>query len=79
MQIKLSKQSSKFLSKLSATDKKRILTGIENLPNGNIKPLQGKEYAGFYRLRINGWRIIYRQIDDIIFIDQIGNRGDVYK
>lgn len=79
MQIKLSKQAIKFLSKLSATDRKRILTGIENLPNGNIKPLQGKEYAGFYRLRINGWRIIYKQINDNIFVEQIGNRGDVYK
>lgn len=79
MQIKLSKQAIKFLSKLSTADRKRILSGIENLPDGNIKPLQGKEYNGFYRLRINGWRIIYKQENSTIFISQIGNRGDVYK
>ena len=65
---------------------KRIRTAIEGLadtpPVGDIKPLQGFS-DGRKRLRVGTWRIIYKQESElfieIIFVIDIGNRGDIYK
>lgn len=58
--------------------KHRIKNGIEGIPSGDIKTLQG--YQGLYRLRIGKWRIIFSYPDeDTILIEKIGTRGDVYK
>ena len=46
------------------------------LPKGDVKALQGK---GGYRLRIGDYRVIFNNIDNIIFIRMIGNRGQIYK
>ena len=76
MRIDIKKKAEKFLDKLSAKDKARIVKAIYKLPNGDIKPLQGED--GF-RLRVGDWRIVYDIIGDEIIIYDIGNRGDIYK
>jgi mRNA interferase RelE/StbE len=84
--IKYSKDSLKFLSKLdkkSVTRIREAISGLaQNPPVGDIKPMQG--YAdGRKRLRVGTWRIIYKRINEntveIIFVIDIGNRGDIYK
>ena len=64
----------------------RIRTAIQGLakspPEGDILPLQGYS-DGRKRLRVGGWRVIYRcdrdgELEVLLIID-IGNRGDVYK
>ena len=47
-------------------------------PGLNIKKLEGRE--GF-RLRIGGYRAIYRRLNDTMVIDviNVGSRGDIYK
>lgn len=84
--IKYSKDSLKFLSKLDKKSVTRIREAILGLaqtpPIGDIKPMQG--YAdGRKRLRVGTWRIIYKRINEntveIIFVIDIGNRGDIYK
>lgn len=58
--------------------KQRLKNGIEGIPAGDIKKLQG--YEGLYRLRIGKWRIVFSYSDeDTILIEKIGTRGDVYK
>jgi len=58
--------------------KQRIKKGVEGIPSGDIKVLQG--YQGLYRLRIGKWRIVFSYPDDnTILIEKIGTRGDVYK
>lgn len=44
----------------------------------DIKKLEGRE--GF-RLRIGGYRAIYRKLNDMLIIEvlKIGSRGDIYK
>ena len=44
----------------------------------DIKKLEGRE--GF-RLRIGGYRAIYRKLNDVMVIDviNVGIRGDIYK
>ncbi|MCI5498201.1 MAG: type II toxin-antitoxin system RelE/ParE family toxin [Clostridiales bacterium] len=86
MVIRYSKNSLKFLSKLDQRSVRRIRTAIQGLtqkpPVGDIKAMQGVP-EGRKRLRVGSWRIIYRYGQEneleILFILEIGNRGDIYK
>ena len=86
MKIRYSRDSIKFLSKLDKKSVNRIRTAIEGLtqspPVGDIKPMQGFS-DGRKRLRVGSWRIIFKQVSElyveIIFVIDIGNRGDIYK
>ena len=84
--IKYSKDSLKFLSRLDKKSVARIREAISGLaqtpPIGDIKPMQGYT-DGRKRLRVGAWRIIYKRTNEntveIIFVIDIGNRGDIYK
>ena len=79
-QILIEKRAKKFIDKLPATEKRRLVEAIERLPEGeDIKKLKG--YGGILRLRVGPYRIIYEVADDklIITIIDVGSRGQVYK
>lgn len=78
MKIQYSRQAVKFLSKQDITTKKRIVAAINKLPAGygDIIKLQGKNG---YRLRIGDFRIIFDKNGNILYIEKIENRGQVYK
>ena len=86
MVIKYSRDSLKFLSKLDKKSVSRIRAAVQDLtltpPKGDIMVMQGYN-DGRKRLRVGSWRIIYKygvdQEIDILFIIDIGNRGDIYK
>lgn len=86
MQIKYSKDAIKFLSKIQKGYVKNIREAIEGLkkipPEGDIKPLEGYK-DNRYRLRVGKYRVIYRyDVDNtvkIVYIIDIGARGDIYK
>lgn len=81
MKIQYSKIAVKSISEMDRKTQQRIKQAIEQIPNGNIIALQGRENE--YRLRIGKYRIIfeYKQNDDekILCILDIGSRGDIYK
>ena len=86
MVINYSRDSLKFLAKLDQKSVSRIRAAIQGLtldpPKGDIKPMQG--YGdNRKRLRVGSWRIIYKYGTEneikILFIIDIGNRGDTYK
>ncbi|MCM1297726.1 MAG: type II toxin-antitoxin system RelE/ParE family toxin [Muribaculaceae bacterium] len=76
LEIKYSKQAEKFLKKQTASTRNRILNAIHNLPSGDVKKLQGKNT---YRLRVGDYRIIFDKSGNIIYIEKIDNRGQIYK
>lgn len=86
MIIKYSKDSLKFLSKLDKKSVTRIREAITKLtldpPEGDIKLMQGYS-DNRKRLRVGSWRVIYKYGSEnsveILFIIDIGNRGDIYK
>lgn len=78
-EIKYSNSSLKFLSKLDSKTIERIRTSISKIPNGDIKRLHGETPRIFYRLRVGKYRVIFRIIEDTVFVDKIDTRGDVYK
>ena len=86
IKIRYSRDALKFLSKLDKKSVARIRDAIMGLtynpPVGDIKTMQGYS-DGRKRLRVGSWRIIYRHENEetveIIFVIDIGNRGDIYK
>ncbi len=86
MVIKYSKDALKFLSKLDVKSVNRIRAAIQGLtltpPVGDIKVMQGYTDSRM-RLRVGSWRIIYKygaeNEVEILFVIDIGNRGDIYK
>lgn len=86
MIVKYSRDALKFLSKLDKKSVARIRNAIQDLtltpPKGDIKVMQGYN-DNRKRLRVGAWRIIYKygveNEIEILFIIDIGNRGDIYK
>lgn len=76
MQINYSKQAAKFLRKQDTATQKRIIGAINKLPKGDVKKLQAR--AG-YRLRVGNFRIIFDLEGNVIYIEKIDNRGQIYK
>lgn len=79
-QIIIRKKAKKFIDRLPINEKRRVVSAIEQLPNGeDIKRVQGHDEL--LRLRVGDYRIIYT-IDNgklIVCIVDAGNRGDIYK
>ena len=73
-----SNRAAKALSTTDSVIKKRIKKGIEEIPKGNIKPLQGYS-DGRKRLRIGKYRIVFIQDGEDLDILDIASRGDIYK
>ena len=77
MIINYSKQAIKFLNKQTIDTKKRIIGAIQKLPDGDIKKYKGT--LNKYRLRVGDYRVIFDKQGNILYIEKIGSRGDVYK
>ena len=74
--INSSKQALKFLKKQDRQTQLRIISAINALPAGDVIKLQGK--AG-YRLRVGDYRVIFDKNNEILMIEKIENRGQIYK
>jgi mRNA interferase RelE/StbE len=76
------KSSLKFIAKQENAIQVRIADGLKGLlkipPEGDIKCMKG--YTNLYRLRIGSIRILFdiNHSENIIYIQPIGNRSDIY-
>lgn len=77
MNIQITKTAIKAIRRLDSPTRERVLNGINKLPLGDIKRLQG--YSNYYRLRIGDFRIIYSSENDTIIISDVLPRGEAYK
>ena len=86
-ELRISKPALKFLEKHPIEKKKfleifkEISTDYENaISKYDVKQMQGVT-AETYRLRLGKYRAIYRLYNDVlvIFVLDIGSRGDIYK
>ena len=75
-----SKSSRKILEIYDKKLALRIIKGIEEIPLGDIKKLEGSKVSILYRLRIGKYRVIYSYLnEDTIQVIKIDTRGDIYK
>jgi mRNA interferase RelE/StbE len=79
------KRAIKYLNKLTPFKKnkiKELLTELINDPvkREDVKPMLG-EWKGYYRIKTGNIRLIFwvDQVKEIVYVDHIGPRGDVYK
>ena len=77
MRIEYTKQAVKYINGADKPTKRRLKEAIEKIPSGDIKKMQGIENG--YRLRVGDLRILFTFEDDVIFIEKILPRGEVYK
>ena len=77
MHVELSKAAVKVISRMDTITKRRLRIGIESLPEGDVKKLQG--YLNAYRLRVGDWRVLFDMTVDTIYITNILPRGSAYK
>jgi mRNA interferase RelE/StbE len=82
--VQLLAQPQSYLKKADKITKRRIATAIETISINPISGLNIKPLRGFnrkYRCRVGDIRIIYNIIveEQLIIIEVIGPRGDVYK
>jgi mRNA interferase RelE/StbE len=75
----------KYLKRLPKEIKERIKETLKQLESNplnypGIKQMYG-EWTGYHRIRLGQLRVIfwYDSKEDIVYVDHIGPRGDVYK
>lgn len=77
--IVLKKKAKKFIDDLPQNERRRVVSAIEQLPNGeDIKKLKG--HADLLRLRVGDYRIIY-SVDHgelVVYVIDVGSRGQIY-
>ena len=86
MEISYSKSAAKAINGLDRPTKQRIRDGILGLtkkpPEGDIRPVQGYN-DGRQRLRVGKYRVIFKfdleSEIQILYIMNVGSRGDIYK
>ncbi|MBY0155382.1 type II toxin-antitoxin system RelE/ParE family toxin [Cytobacillus firmus] len=77
------KSALKFIAKQEKAVQKRIAEGLKGLleipPEGDIKSMKG--YTDLYRLRVGTFRVLFdiNHDEKVIYIQAVGNRGDIYK
>ena len=61
--VNLAKQVARDLDRLPAVDWPRVRRPIDEIAEdpqrGNVRPLQGKQWKGYYRKRIGDFRVIF--------------------
>ncbi len=78
MKISASEQVAEWLSRLAPEPKRRVRAALRNLQawRGDIAPLQG-ELEGFFRLRIGGYRIVFRVMPRQMIRSEYADTRDV--
>lgn len=77
MKIEYKKKAVKYINSTDKNTKKRLKEAIEKLPYGDIQKLSGQENE--YRLRVGNLRVLFTVENDIITVNNIDSRGQIYK
>ena len=82
-QVQYDPQAIADLKRISSKSRKRIVDKIswlaENFDQTQPVPLKA-DLTGFFKLRVGDYRVIYEfyQTVQIIFIDRVGHRREIY-
>jgi len=81
-QVRYIRDASRVLGRLDRRTARRIHEKIDQLAidpaalANNVSVLKGG--SGFMRLRVGGWRVIYRNDRDVLLVLKIAPRGSAY-
>ncbi len=75
----------RYLRRLSHRDRERVRKTLVRLAEDphnfpGVVSMAG-EWTGYRRIRVGDIRVIfwYDEVDDVVYVDHIGPRGDIYK
>jgi mRNA interferase RelE/StbE len=81
----LHRHAARYLKRLPKETRERIKETLKEFENhpleySGVKKMFG-EWAGYYRMRVGKLRIIFwfDENEDVVYVDYIGARGDIYK
>ena len=81
MEVKINDTALREFDDLPVTMQDRVLTVIERLKNwpkvSGAKVLTGN-WRGHQRIRTGNYRVIFRVQNDVIFVERIAHRREVY-
>ena len=82
VKIEWTEEAVRDLEKLDRQVVQRILRKLDwfskNFERVIPEPL-GREFKGTYKLRVGDWRVIYTVEGDIVIIQSVGHRREIYK
>ena len=85
MKVVVHRRAARYLRRLPADQTNRIKSRLRELaedPLGgpDVREMKGR-WEGYFRLRVGSRRVIFfvDDGDQIVYVDHIGPRGDVYK
>jgi len=80
MKAVLHPEAAKYLRRIGEPNKSRLQKAVKRLekepPEGNIIPLAGQD--GTYRLKVGGYRVLFRMVTDAVLVTHIVPRGQAY-
>ena len=77
MTVLFSKKAQKYLLSLPKRTSLNLLSKIEQIPKGDIRPFRGRK--GEYQLRFGKYRVLFYIEKETVGVFKIDTRGDVYK
>jgi len=81
MDIELTPEAEEGFDQLPTRIQSRVLGLVERLEKwpqvSGVKPLQ-HQWKGYYRLRTGKYRVIFHVRGEVIIIDRIDDRKDIY-
>ena len=81
MKVLLHRAADKYYERLNQTDKDRIDGALDDLekepPEGDITVIVGE--PGRFRVRVGGFRLLFRIKNNVILVTHIDSRGQAYK
>lgn len=45
----------------------------------NVKAMCGKQFKDYLRLRVGDWRVIFSESGEVISVQRIGKRSEIYR
>ena len=79
------KRALRYLQRMPRSDRERIKNALRLLSDdltgySGVIHMAG-EWIGYRRIRVGSYRVIffYNEQEDMIYVDHIGPRGDIYK
>jgi mRNA interferase RelE/StbE len=83
--VVIHRRALRYLQRLPQPERERVRAALLRLAEdivGNPGVIQmAGEWEGYQRIRVGNLRVIFwhDETDDIIYVDHIGPRGDIYK
>jgi len=85
MRIVVHRRAARYLRRLPAQEKDRLVTALRELAEDplkqpGVKAMLGR-WSGYHRLRVGGTRVLFKMVaeEDVVYVDHVGPRGDIYK